>query len=479
MLGYIEFPARLRSVVLPAVAANLHRADVLCLDFDVAFDFDCFSALLCPAPHLKTFDVIMVSKTRSSDALPVDLFASQAPNLRFVRLINVQLYAEQLPPAFSAITTLRYIFAQPQSFPTALFAHCKQLQTLRIHGESCSFVYDSDSESSVEPRELKSVDLSMFAGNFDVMRHLPCPGIPDIFSTLADQQSAEFLLAHLRGRLDVHVYPAFERLYVQYKSRDTGMKRAFACTVEQAELGFNVRSTLLTMNGHLGVPTLPVELLSLVYDNLSLQELLGASHVSKFWRTVALRHRTFWRDVTLSSLSTAALDFFHARLDAGSSRSVTIRMILPKVEFPARLRSVALPAVTANLHRIDVLRLKIDVAFDFDCFSALRYSAARLKRLDVIMVSETRASDALPVDLFASQAPNLRVVRLVNAQLYADRLPPAFSAIATLRYLFARPQSFPTAVFAHCKHVTMTEEARRCDAQRAEGEGSEGCIVGG
>ncbi|EJD54991.1 hypothetical protein AURDEDRAFT_109493, partial [Auricularia subglabra TFB-10046 SS5] len=98
-LPNVEFPARLRSVVLPAVTANLHRADVLCLKTDVAFDFDCFSALPHPAPRLKRFDVIMVSETRSSNALPVDLFASQAPNLRFVRLINVQLYAERLPPA--------------------------------------------------------------------------------------------------------------------------------------------------------------------------------------------------------------------------------------------------------------------------------------------------------------------------------------------------------------------------------------------
>ncbi|EJD55002.1 hypothetical protein AURDEDRAFT_109496 [Auricularia subglabra TFB-10046 SS5] len=237
-LSKVEFPARLRSVVLPAVTANLHRADVLCLDIDVAFDFDCFSALRYPAPRLKTFDMVMASETRWSDALPVDLFASQAPNLRFVRLINVQLYAERLPPAFSPITTLRYLFAQPQSFPTAVFAHCKQLRTLRMYGESCSFVHDSNSESSVEPRALESVDLSMFTGNFNIMRHLPCAGIPDISSTLADEQSAELLLAHLRGRLDVHVYPAFERLYVQYKCRDTGMKRAFACRMEQAEIAY-------------------------------------------------------------------------------------------------------------------------------------------------------------------------------------------------------------------------------------------------
>ncbi|EJD55005.1 hypothetical protein AURDEDRAFT_109499, partial [Auricularia subglabra TFB-10046 SS5] len=237
-LPNVEFPARLRSVVLPAVTANLHRADVLCLKIDVAFDFDCFSALPYPAPRLRTFDVIMVSETRASDALPVDLFASQAPNLRFVRLINAQLYAERLPPAFSAITTLRYLFARAQSFPTAVFAHCKQLRTLRMHGKSCSFVHDSDNELSVEPRELESVDLSMFSGQLDIMRRLPCAGIPDISSTLPDEQSAEFLLAHLRGRLDVHVYPAFDRLYVQYKSRDTGMKRAFACLVKQAEIAY-------------------------------------------------------------------------------------------------------------------------------------------------------------------------------------------------------------------------------------------------
>ncbi|EJD47476.1 hypothetical protein AURDEDRAFT_163344 [Auricularia subglabra TFB-10046 SS5] len=207
------------------------------------------------------------------------------------------------------------------------------------------------------------------------------------------------------------------------------------------------------MNHHLGARTLPVELLSLVFDDLSLEELLGASHVSTFWRAVAQRHQTFWRDIMLCALSTTALDFFQARLDAGMARTVAIRILIPEILHPERLRSIVLPTLARNLFRVDTLCLKIDVAFDADVFDVLRHSAPRMHTFDVFMVRKTRTSDALPVDLFGAQAPNLRFVRLINVQLIAGRLPPALSTIDTLRYCFDEPQSLPTTLFTHCKRL--------------------------
>ncbi|EJD32372.1 hypothetical protein AURDEDRAFT_178563 [Auricularia subglabra TFB-10046 SS5] len=226
---------------------------------------------------------------------------------------------------------------------------------------------------------------------------------------------------------------------------------------------FNVRIPLLAMNRHQCAKALPVELMSMVFDGLSIEELIITSLVCTFWRAVAVRHQTYWRDIRLASLSTSALDFFEARLKAGSTRTTCVRVDIPVVESPARLRSVVLPALSRNLHRIDKLYLETDIVFDADLFSALQHPAPRLDTLDVVLCHETQSSGALPVNLFDCQAPNLRTVRILNAQLFADRLPHAFSPITDLSYCFNQAQSFPTALFAHCQHLqSLTIYGRYC-----------------
>lgn len=207
---------------------------MLCLKLPLDFDLAVFAALDQPAPRLETFDIVMVHETRTSNVLPVDLFASQAPKLQFVRLINVQLFSDQIPTAFATITTLRYCFQQPQSFPTAVFSHCKLLQGLAICGKSCYLALRDDESACVDSGELRAVDISVFSGSFDIMRRLPCASIPDISFNIEDHQSAHLLLAHLQGHLELHIYLAFQQLHVQYKSRDTGMQRTFACLPSQA-----------------------------------------------------------------------------------------------------------------------------------------------------------------------------------------------------------------------------------------------------
>ncbi|EJD39635.1 hypothetical protein AURDEDRAFT_171269 [Auricularia subglabra TFB-10046 SS5] len=226
---------------------------------------------------------------------------------------------------------------------------------------------------------------------------------------------------------------------------------------------FDVRIPLLAMYRHQGTRALPVELLATVFNALSVSELVTASHVSSFWRAVACRHQSYWRKIRLAALSTSALDFFHARLDAGSDRSVTVDICLDEVELPARMRSVVLPAISRNLYRIDKLYLRIEISFDVDLFSALEYPAPRLDTLDVILCHETRSSDALPANLFASHAPKLQDVRVLNAQLFDERLPPAFSSVVKLRYCFNQAQSFPASLFQHCKRLqSLTMYGKYC-----------------
>ncbi|EJD47504.1 hypothetical protein AURDEDRAFT_163375 [Auricularia subglabra TFB-10046 SS5] len=205
------------------------------------------------------------------------------------------------------------------------------------------------------------------------------------------------------------------------------------------------------MNHHVLVSKLPVELLSLAFDGLSFQDLLTASRVSSFWRAVAFRHPGFWRYIKLTSLETPALDLFHARLDASSNWSIKIYVCLPTVEFPSRLRSIVLPALARNLHRIEGLYFHVDINYDAEVFASLAFPAPRLAIFDVSIAHESRSSDALPADLFAGSAPRLQKVQLQNVQLSPERLPAAFSNASELVYAFREHQSFPAAVFAHCR----------------------------
>ncbi|EJD47498.1 hypothetical protein AURDEDRAFT_163366 [Auricularia subglabra TFB-10046 SS5] len=205
------------------------------------------------------------------------------------------------------------------------------------------------------------------------------------------------------------------------------------------------------MDLHAADCQLPVELLSLAFDSLCFRDLLEASRVSNFWRTVAFRHPLFWRNIELTSLATPALDLFHARLDASFNQTISIYLSLSEVQFPTRLRSVVLPAIARSLHRLDALYFKIDIAYDTDVFEFLVTPAPRLITFDIYLIHETRSSNVLPVALFAGDAPKLRNLQLQNVRLSAERLPTAFSTIEVLRYGCRGQQSFPTAVFAHCK----------------------------
>ncbi|EJD47573.1 hypothetical protein AURDEDRAFT_183988 [Auricularia subglabra TFB-10046 SS5] len=224
------------------------------------------------------------------------------------------------------------------------------------------------------------------------------------------------------------------------------------------------------MNRHHGANKLPVELLSLVFDSLSLDELLLSSHVSTYWRSVAWRHSTFWRDITLAAASPSAITFFLVRLTAGSTRSVVIHLYVPPLEFPALQRAIVFSTVTENLYRIDKLDVEFDVPFEEELFLALNHPAPRLRTLDLAVVDDDHPSDALPVELFASQAPCLRHVRLTSVRLREDRLPRVFSSLTELRYCFGEA-SFPTAVFSHCPALeTLVIYGEHCSLQSAGGE---------
>ncbi|EJD35357.1 hypothetical protein AURDEDRAFT_188759 [Auricularia subglabra TFB-10046 SS5] len=216
---------------------------------------------------------------------------------------------------------------------------------------------------------------------------------------------------------------------------------------------FNLRSPSLAMDAHDRTRKLPVELLSMILDDLCLDDVLRSSHVSKFWRSVAKRHPTYWRDIILASLSTTALDLFHDRLDASCDQSISLFIYLPTVDSPSRLRSIVLPAIVRNMHRIHHLVLNSPLSHDTDMFNALCTPAPRLEKLDIYVIDDAAASTAFPIDLFANNAPKFKRLHLYNVHLLPNSLPPVLSGIHTLKYFVANELSFPAAMLPHCRSL--------------------------
>ncbi|EJD44524.1 hypothetical protein AURDEDRAFT_166307 [Auricularia subglabra TFB-10046 SS5] len=341
-LPEVALPARLQYNALPLLTHNLYRIEMLFVEIDPACDTDIFTALKCPAPRLNTFHLARIQDTRPSDALPVDLFASQAPNLRDVHLIDVELFADRLPPAFSSVTELSYCFHGAQSFPTALFAHCKLLRSLTIYGRCCSLSPDEDPEISIDSRRLESVDVALFAGGFGIMRHLPCASIADICTTILDQESAELLLSHLRGRLDVHIYKAPPKLLVQFRSRDTGMQRAFACV---PDLTVDARLPPVYAADHL------VSRIYAIHCSATFIALLPSFHTLPSCTRVVLSHAEDWSDnLPRHPLSVPALERVEILSEASAhlSADALVEFLDRTLDPVARKVQVALTGVVLD-----------------------------------------------------------------------------------------------------------------------------------
>ncbi|EJD39258.1 hypothetical protein AURDEDRAFT_116200 [Auricularia subglabra TFB-10046 SS5] len=173
--------------------------------------------------------------TETSDALPVDLFACDAPRLRYVRLANTRLCAERIPKVFSPIKELNYCFAEALSFPTTVLLHCHALETLIIYGKYCSIELADDDLCTLPGDKLRFVDMTVFEGSAGLIHRLPCASIPGIAIALSDKQSAQALLSHLHGRIELHLdlEADGQRLFLHYQSVETGMRRTFLASPAQ------------------------------------------------------------------------------------------------------------------------------------------------------------------------------------------------------------------------------------------------------
>ncbi|KZV95238.1 hypothetical protein EXIGLDRAFT_766369 [Exidia glandulosa HHB12029] len=199
---------------------------------------------------------------------------------------------------------------------------------------------------------------------------------------------------------------------------------------------------------------IPSEIILLLYDQLSVSELLLASNTCSKWREHARRHPTFRRDIRLAALTTDALDFFHARLDAGSG-VVNLHIDLAVVTHPARFRSAVCAAVRQNMRRIRLLEIDVPTAVDVDILPALQEQAPMLQALQIRFDRRCKLgvlSSALSPTIFQSHAPLLREVFLLNVRL-PPRLPEAFRQIESSIFGSHSDQEFPLQIPSSCPNL--------------------------
>ncbi|EJD37529.1 hypothetical protein AURDEDRAFT_188049 [Auricularia subglabra TFB-10046 SS5] len=195
--------------------------------------------------------------------------------------------------------------------------------------------------------------------------------------------------------------------------------------------------------------SLPVELMTMVLDNVDLPSLLRISHTCRHWRAVARSHPCFWQNIRLASVSTTALDFFQARLDQTSDFDIHLEIILPDAVEHGRIRSVVLPALARNLHR--VVRSRIMLHYDTASY-ALRSFTGAASRLQGFALGFFHATDKqpveLPADILSGHCPHLRSLTLKNVAFPTNTIQ-SFGQVQRLLFGCDGPYMFPLGLFQH------------------------------
>lgn len=195
--------------------------------------------------------------------------------------------------------------------------------------------------------------------------------------------------------------------------------------------------------------SLPVELMTLVLDNADLPLLLRLSHSCRRWRAVARAHPQFWRDIRLASLSTTALDFFHARLDQATASDIRLEIKLPNALEHGRIRSVVLPAVAGNLHRVVELRIMLHYDTASYALASLTGTASRLRNCALgFFHGAEKPPVLLPVDVLSGHCPTLGALTLKNVAFPKDTIR-SFSHVHHLLFGCDGPYMFPLGLFQH------------------------------
>ncbi|EJD41883.1 hypothetical protein AURDEDRAFT_169083 [Auricularia subglabra TFB-10046 SS5] len=223
---------------------------------------------------------------------------------------------------------------------------------------------------------------------------------------------------------------------------------------------------------------LPDDVVSHVFDELRLSDLILASHVCRRWRCVAHNHQRFWGVACISKdLTAPAVDFFLARL-AQAQRAcrpvaVTIwpsRGVAHSRAHLSTMRTRLIPAITATLAHITALHIEVPPELAECMFDALRQPAPALRSFAITSWKDRRAPTLIPPDIFRTCAPQLTALTVANGVHFPDDAVPAFHTVERLKFLRGCPfprnaglgtllEWFPRLRDLDSFHQTMTEQA--------------------
>lgn len=215
----------------------MHRISKLSIEIDIKCDVFIFSSLREPAPRLVSLDLGVVHESESSEVIPLDLFADRAPQLRHIRLGNIQLLDENLPHALRTVTDLSLDFEGNHTFVFAIFVHCPLLERLTISG---TWVFGRPAEecpiSLKLVKKLRSLDLARVSHWTWLFRYIPCAHVASVTVPMDDELVAAQLLEHLHGPLALMVVRSGDGLSLHYHAPSSDMTRTFVCRLLAPEL---------------------------------------------------------------------------------------------------------------------------------------------------------------------------------------------------------------------------------------------------
>ncbi|KZV86081.1 hypothetical protein EXIGLDRAFT_725197 [Exidia glandulosa HHB12029] len=192
----------------------------------------------------------------------------------------------------------------------------------------------------------------------------------------------------------------------------------------------------LERSSHSSPPTMsllhdgPAELVALVFDSLSLRELILASHVCRSWRTIARAHPIFYGEARLVARRplTAELpevQLFMARISTVCGPVAVTALVYTLTSV---VDDLVLPALSTHMHRIKSLRVSLPEEYSIPFRRVLDQPAPALRRF---MLEHYRGALAMvmPIGTWAlpESQPALPVPRYELTEI------PALQGVRDLR----------------------------------------------
>ncbi|KZV96242.1 hypothetical protein EXIGLDRAFT_733603 [Exidia glandulosa HHB12029] len=193
---------------------------------------------------------------------------------------------------------------------------------------------------------------------------------------------------------------------------------------------------------------LSVDTFTLVLDYVAFPCLLRAAHVCRSWRSIALDHPTYWRDIRLHSASPSALDCFSARITSRQQGPLVLDIKLSGLSGSERgqvLQNV-FPAMRASIHRWRSVSIHLHQTLSFPLFSHLHEPAPCLEILALSIELLSSAVDTLPC-LFQGECPQHHTLKFYNLLLPSDLTPMLYHVEHIVyRHMRMRSVDFPVAL---------------------------------